>query len=352
MSTLRDIPPTIRCPEPARTNVIVPPTFPLDGRSASNTPAFPIDPFSPAFLACRRITQARARNFYLGLRLAPQPKRAALLALYTWMRHADDLADADGPDDSPRTRLASLVEFKSATTTALAGVHDLNATEHAEASAVAPPMCDEWWPAFIATARTHTLPASLFTDTLAALEADAAGVDHASAEDLARYCDRVAGTVALACVRIWGVRRPELTARAMHVAILRARAVQLTNILRDLREDLSFSPSRSYLPRDSYAAHATTPDDLRSTPDSPPCASLLSAWIDEARSLYDASRPLESLVDPSCARVCWALGAVYESLLASIARRPALLVTRRISVPRRRKLSIALAGWLGVGLPG
>lgn len=352
MSTLLDISPTISISPLA---LPVPPTVALDGRCSPIAPIAPaarIDPHAPAFIACRQITAARARNFYLGLRLAPQPKRAALLALYTWMRHADDLADADGPTDSPATRLAALAEFRHATKTALHNAASPDVQDDAATRSVAPPACTEWWPAFLATARTHNLSASLFTDTLTALEADAVGVDHVSTTDLARYCDRVAGTVALACVRIWGVRRPELTDRVMHLAILRARAVQLTNILRDLREDLSFSPPRSYLPRESYAAHATTSHQLRAAPDSPPCAALLTDWIDQARSLYDASRPLESLVDPSCARVCWALGAVYESLLNSIARRPALLASHRISVPRRRKLSIAVAGWLGVGLPG
>jgi len=329
VSTLLDISPTFPMP---------PIVAPHDRCSARAT----IDPQSPAFIACRDITRTRARNFYLGLRLAPEPRRSALLALYTWMRHADDLADADGPNHTPTTRLAALGELRARTIAALAGSGGADAPAH----------CAPWWAAFLATAGAHALPATIFTHTLDALEADAGGVDHQTTADLAHYCDRVAGTVAIACVRIWGVRRADLASRVMHLAILRARAVQLTNILRDLREDMAFTPRRSYFPRESYLAHNVSPGDVLTAPDAAGSAALLSDWIAQARVLYGASRELESLIDPSCARVCWALAAVYESLLDSIERQPAMLARQRISVPRARKFSIAVAGWLGVGLPG
>ncbi len=331
--TLLDLPSTIALP-PAPT--LAPPS--------PNRSLAPIDPFSPPFALCRQITRAQARNFYLGLRLAPEPKRSALLAIYAWMRHADDLADA--PHDSPDTRSAALLRLRARTTAAF------DAPEAPPPNPDHPDAATAWWPAVVRTIHAYALPASIFTDTLDALQADAAGVNLSTTHDLARYCDRVAGTVALACVTIWGVRRPELTPRAHHLAILRARAVQLTNILRDLREDLTFLPRRSYLPRDSYLHHRLSPDGLLSWDPPDRSSELLDEWISQTRALYHASRDLESLIDPSCARVSWALSAVYRALLESIARHPARVARERLSVPRARKLSIALTGWLGVGLPG
>lgn len=329
----------------------IPPTIPATTPRLGQAPGVPaLDPREPGFSECRIITRARARNFYLGLRLAPEPRRSALLALYTWMRHADDLADAEGLQDSPTTRLASLGDYRARTVEALAGARGGDLAEASPGRA--PATCERWWPAFLRTARVFDLSPETFTLTLDALDDDAGGVDHESALDLARYCDRVAGTVGLSCLGIWGVRREQLAPRAIHLAILRARAVQLTNILRDLREDLGFAPRRSYLPRESFASHGVTPESLLARPDAPGAVALMGEWIAQTRALYKASRELESLIDPSCARVCWALGAIYESLLHSIERRPSTLVRHRISVPRARKISIAVAGWLGVGLPG
>lgn len=357
----------------------LPPTIglPGSGRVASShpigyRPLAGINPRWPAFVACRDITRASARNFYLGLRLAPEPRRSALLAVYAWMRHADDLADAGSPSDTPATRAAALAEFRVRTAAALDqrarsmstvetgasafGRDEGRAPQHSRESTTAPIGCEAWWPAFERTMRAHAIPDSVFFDTLDALDADARGVGLATTADLARYCDRVAGTVALACVCIWGLRRSDAAPRVYELAIRRARAVQLTNILRDLPEDLLFEPRRSYLPKDSFARYGVTPEALLDPAASGEAraraATMLDHWIMQARELYDASRDLESLIDPSCARVSWALSAVYRSLLDSIARDPARARRQRVSVTRPRKLSIALAGWLGVGLPG
>lgn len=326
----------------------IPPTIEAaswDGRRAAGPP---VDPADPAFGACREITRIEARNFYLGIRLAPEPKRSAMLAIYTWMRYADDLADVPGEHRTGESRRAEIARLRcwtlaaceTGTSPATAGPSD------------APPSVRRWWPALASTIRAYALPGSIFADTLGALDADTLGVDLAAEDDLARYTDRVAGTVAMACVRIWGVRRADLGERAAQLAVRRARAVQLTNILRDLREDLTLDPRRSYLTRESYERRGLGPDGLLAWSPADRCAGLIGEWIERARSLYEASRDLESVIDPSCARVSWALSEVYRALLDSIARSPDRVARQRVAVARSRKASIALAGWLGVGLPG
>lgn len=325
------------------------------GRPHASTP---IDPTSPGFLACRQITAARARNFYLGLRLAPEPKRSALLALYAWMREADDLADADGPVHTAASRTRALEDFAARTHSILWQTNPVDAAPA--------PVRASWWDGFAAMVSAFSPPPSVFADTLEALRRDARAevepVDLATSEELAWYTDHVAGTVAIACVSIWGVRgrsgvaTEADAARAGRLAVLRARAVQLTNILRDLREDLSADVGggapRSYLPRESYASHTLTPQDLLAWRDAERCEHFLAAWIAEARRLYAASSALESTIDPSCARVSWALAEVYRALLEAIAREPRRVVQGRVSVAKRRKATIALKGYLGVGLPG
>ena len=324
--TLLDLPSTI---DAGALHTLVPPA----GAAAS------IDPASPAFEMCRRITRDRARNFYLGLRLAPEPRRSALLALYTWMRHADDLADAGGPVATPATRRRDLARLRDLTIRAFA-------------SGTAPDDAPPWWAAFRQLVRGHPIPQELFTQPLDALERDSGGAELADTRDLAWYTDRVAGTVATACVIIWGVRRAEFAPRAQRLAILRARAVQLTNILRDIREDLESVPARRYIPRDSLRRHALTGDALLAWRPEERCVALIQGWIDQARALYLASEDLELLVSPSCARVAWALAAMYRALLERIALDPSAVSRGRVRVPPRRRVGIAVRGWLGVGLAG
>ncbi|MCB9841517.1 MAG: squalene/phytoene synthase family protein [Phycisphaeraceae bacterium] len=300
-----------------------------------------------AFARCKAITRLHARNFYLGLSLAPEPRRSALLAIYTWMRHADDLADDPGRDVGER--LEGLRSLRALTAAALAPQGGAAAPLHdADFRAQEP----GWWAAFVASARAYQIPPTVFMDTLDALEADARGVAVRDEGELARYCDRVAGTVAVACVCIWGLRERADERAAWRRAILRGRAVQLTNILRDVREDLGCEPRRVYVPAASLARHGVEAEGLMAWTPANGCEAVFAEWTAEARRLYEASVGLEDLVDPACARVCWALAAVYRALLERIASEPDRAVRERLRVARGRKLRIALAGWLGVGLPG
>ncbi|MEZ6233079.1 MAG: phytoene/squalene synthase family protein [Phycisphaerales bacterium] len=301
-----------------------------------------------SFARCKAITRLHARNFYLGLSLAPEPRRSALLAIYTWMRHADDLAD--DPGRGVEERVAALRALRAMTAEAVAPNRDATAASNdADCAGECAP---EWWAAFAASARAYRIPPTVFMDTLDALEADARGVVVGDAQDLARYCDRVAGTVAVACVCIWGLRDRTDEAAAWRLAILRARAVQLTNILRDVREDLACEPRRVYVPADSLARHGVKAEGLAAWTPADGCGGVFAEWTGEARRLYEASGGLEDAVDPACARVCWALAAVYRALLERIAAEPSRAARERVRVARARKLRIALAGWLGVGLPG
>ena len=180
-----------------------------------------------AVAACREITRHRAANFYWGLRLTPEPKRSAMYSIYAWMREADDLVDgrgSAGPGDS-----MTIEAFRAATVEALAG----------ETRSV-----DPIWRSLSAVAREYPLDPCDFHSMIDGQLADLQPRQLANWCELECYCRQVASTVGSICVRIWGYDDP----RAIELAIDRGIAFQLTNILRDVVEDVGLG--RVYLPYD------------------------------------------------------------------------------------------------------
>jgi phytoene synthase len=205
---------------------------------------------------CRQITRQQARNFYYGLALLAEPKRSALFALYAYMRRVDDLAD-DEDGRSPEQRLADLDQFQRDTHAAFEG----NIPESDPA---------ELWPAFADMVRTYDLPVNIFDDAIAGHCQDVRGTTFETFDELREYCYRVAGTVGLASVYIWGFDGGE---KAKAMAIDRGIALQLTNILRDLSEDAS--RGRVYLSNDDLSQFDLTGNDVLSRKASPAFEELM-----------------------------------------------------------------------------
>ncbi len=284
-----------------------------------------------AFAACERVVREHARNFYYGLRLTPEPKRSAMYAIYAWMRAADDLADGEAgvvaPSPAERRRL--LERFREETDRALAG-------QAADDRPI--------WVALAAIAPRYRLVARDFHDMLDGQLADMAdGPDGAQSrlacarwEDLRLNCYRVASTVGLVCIRIWGYSDE----RAVEHAIDRGIAFQLTNILRDIREDAG--RGRVYLPQTELERAGLTIESLLAWRDDARCRSFVDAQIERAFHHYRVSEPLEGMVSPECEPTLWALTRIYRRLLERIAADPrAALLGPRVRVPTWEKLWIA-----------
>ncbi len=176
-----------------------------------------------AFTECKEITRERARNFYYGLKLLPEPRRSGVFAIYGWMRQADDCADEGGDITFRREALA---QFAATTRAALGGTIDASAS----------PM----WLALAATVSSYRLDPRLLLDTLDGLSEDLDHAGYATDAELEQYCYRVASTVGLLCVGVWGLRdglSETDAARVRELAIARGQAFQLTNILRDFASD-------------------------------------------------------------------------------------------------------------------
>lgn len=311
---------------PADQIVEVPPTLPVS--------CYP----RPAMLelsekTCRQITRQRARNFYLGLMLTPEPKRAALYAIYAWMRCADDLAD-DSP--GPITGELRLSDFHQRTRAILDSPDTLGDEE-------------SLWPSFQATLRNYPIQRHWLEEALAGLNADQNPVPIRNRAELDHYCHQVAGTVGMICTSIWRYTsspRDAEAARALDLARRRGLAFQLTNILRDVRADALSVPQRSYLPLDSYSTFAITLDDLLGWRDSQKCKAFMLYWINEARMVYDSTNELESLLPSDCRRSLITMTRLYRTLLEQIAANPSAVVQPgRVRVPTLRKFAI-LAGTL------
>ena len=284
------------------------------------TSALATDPQVRAAVAvCREITRTRAGNFYWGLRLTPEPRRSAMYAIYAWMREADDIVD--GPQVSRAAGHALVTAFREQTRQALTGVAESE---------------EPIWRALAAVAREYPISASDFYEMLDGQIADLDPRRLQSWDELRHYCCQVAGTVGSVCVSIWGQTDPQ----ASDLAVERGIAFQLTNILRDVGEDLK--SNRVYLPESEFARFAITPEELALWSRPRGCEALMRSVITTAREHFVRSEPLEQMIDPACRATLWAMTEIYRQLLETIARDPAQVTRRRVRLSTPRKMWIAL----------
>lgn len=284
-----------------------------------------------AYAECGRITKLRARNFFYGLRLTPEPRRSAIYSIYAWMRAADDAADAQDTLESKRARLA---EYRELTDRILAGEP-------------LPPDAPRYWLGVGATVHTYPIDPSLFHEMLDGLVEDLSHDGYDTDQQLWRYCYRVASTVGLVCISIWGLTGGADPHAARELSIRRGQAFQRTNILRDFAEDFDSTPGRVYLPKSSFAARGLTPSDVRAWKDPARCGAYIAEQAAIARAEYLASAGLESMIDPACAPTLWAMTRIYSDILRLIEENPRRVVEdRRIRLAAPRKAGIALrASW-------
>lgn len=282
-----------------------------------------------ALEACAEITRTQARNFYHGLRLLPSPKREALYAVYAWMRIADDIADEEGA--SADARRARLDELAAGTRLALAG----------EARDDAPVLV-----ALAAISRRYALPAADFEGALEGQRMDLEPRVYATFAETELYCDRVASTVGRICLDIWGVRDGADAARARELSTKRGIAFQLTNILRDVREDLA--RGRCYLPADELAAHGLDAASLVAWRQPEAAARFIGVQCDRARRCFAESAALDAMVSPDARPTIVAMSEIYRGILGVIARDPAKAMRERARLSTLTKSWIALCARFGV----
>jgi 15-cis-phytoene synthase len=270
---------------------------------------------------CEQLTKAQARNFYYGLKLLPETRRAAMFALYAYMRLADDIADGqDG--HTPAQRIDALEAWANSTRSALAG------NNPGDGCAL--------WPAFIHLVQTFGVPGYVFEEVIAAQRQDIDLPVFENFKQLEQYCYRVAGVVGVASIHVFGFEGGQPT---IALAIDRGTAFQLTNILRDLREDAG--RGRIYLPRQELIEAGVSDKDILAGHWSPAFAKLMDQQIERAREYYHRSAALESRIDRQSRPTLAAMTEIYRGLLEKMSADPRRVLRERISLSPLKKLRIA-----------
>jgi phytoene synthase len=275
-----------------------------------------------SYAHCRTVAKARARNFYYSFILLPPEKKNAMCAVYAFMRYCDDLSDEPGATHSAMDR------WRTALTEALAGRPDDNPT----------------WPAFLDSVERYAIPHEYFYDMIEGVASDLEPRTIGTFDELYRYCYRVASVVGLTTIHIFGFTSPEALPLAEKCGI----AFQLTNILRDVREDAELG--RVYLPAEDLARFGVSVDDLKNARRTEQFGRLMDFETERARRYYRESAPLLDLIEKQSRPSLWALIAIYSRLLDHLAEARYDVLTRRISLSSLEKSWIVLrasVGWIG-----
>ena len=272
---------------------------------------------------CNRIARAAHSSFYLAFFGLPRPKRNALYALYAFMRLVDNVSDEPGDIESKRRGLA---RWRAMLDEAIAG--------RTEAHAILPALAD--------TISQFAIPTRYFHDLILGAEMDLTVASYATFDQLSEYCYRVAGTVGLTCLHVFGFRDPKAPDLAERVGL----AFQLTNIIRDVRGD--FEMGRIYIPQEDLERFACRSENLRG-PLTPQLREMLQHQAERAWRFYGEGAPLVERVDPDSRATLRALIRTYSSLLARIEACGFDVFSSRISLSNAEKVQYLLAagmsGW-------
>ncbi len=283
-----------------------------------------------AYGVCRHIARSSAKNFYYGFMLLPSRKRNALSAVYAFMRHADDLSD--DPGMTPKERREKLAGF-------IDSYHRALETGHTDD------------PVFLALRDSqlrYNIPIELLDQLVAGTGMDvreqeqtggAPLVVYRTFADLYGYCYHVASVVGLVCIRIFGYRDSAAEQLAEHLGI----AFQLTNILRDVKEDAAMA--RVYLPQEDLEHFGVTAEELGSGAPMEKLRPLLEFEARRALQYYEAADQLLPLIEEVSQPALWAMVEIYRGILDRIEARQYDVYSERVRLSLRDKLKILAKGF-------
>ena len=291
-----------------------------------------------SYALCRQKARQSGSSFYAAFLLLPRRKRQAMDALYAFTRHTDDLADNAEPLEVRRETLA---QWRASLDAVLADPPSMDKVcplQSGKSQASGAVSGEALLPAVADTVRRFAIPREHLFAVIDGVAMDLGQVRYETFDDLATYCERVASAVGLACTHIWGFRGEPAFEPARKCGI----AFQVTNILRDLREDIE--QGRVYLPLEDLRRCAYSVEDLAAGVVDERFQRLMELEIDRARRLYHEGAGLFDWLEPDGRRVFGMMTTVYYRLLEQIARRPSEVFRRRVGLSRWRKLGIA-ARW-------
>lgn len=286
-----------------------------------------------AYSVCKGITRRAAKNFYYAFTVLPRHKREALCAVYAFMRRCDDITD--DPKMSLAERRQQLEDW-------LDGLHRAQQGN---------PTDDAILLALTDSQRRYAIPAGLLDELAhgtamdvaeaeASMQTGSGVVHYRTFDDLRLYCYRVASVVGLVCIHVFGYRDPAAESLAERCGL----AFQLTNIIRDVKEDAGLG--RVYLPEEDLAKFNLTLADVLSVSDPARFRSLLALEADRAREYYESGDELISYISEDSQPALWVLINIYRSLLEKIALKQYDVFTSRVALSTSEKLRILGKGFI------
>jgi len=306
-----------------------------------------------AYRYCEEITWSQARNFAYGIRLLPPAKRQALAAVYAFARRIDDIGDGDLP---PPAKLAALADARASVTALSAGHHPPGGNGSLPRQNGGPPgdgaADDLVLVALADAANRFDIPLAAFGELIDGCEADVRGTTYRTFDDLLHYCRCVAGSIGRLSLGVFGAAD---VATAAPLADALGVALQLTNILRDIRED--YLGGRIYLPAEDFerfgcslgngalqpgaAEHGSGQHGPGNGADGDKLAALVEFEAERAGAWYAKGLTLIPLLDWRSAASAGAMAGIYHRLLERIAATPGAVLERRMSLSPQEKALVA-----------
>jgi 15-cis-phytoene synthase len=274
-----------------------------------------------AYRECERITWSQARNFAYGIRLLPPAKRRGLATIYAFARRVDDIGDGELPAE---TKLEQLEQARQS-------IADLSAAGD-----------DQVLMALGDTARRFpAVPIEAFGELIDGCVADVRGTHYETFDDLHHYCRCVAGSIGRLSLGIFGYSDRQAPQLADSLGV----ALQLTNILRDIRED--YGNGRVYLPSEDLKKFDCPIDQADNAAHEPQFRRLIEFEVERARDWYGTGLGLLPLLDWRSSACTGAMAGIYRRLLERIAAEPLAVLRGRVSLPAGQKAAVAVRALSG-----
>lgn len=272
---------------------------------------------------CRQVARSRAKNFYYSFLLLKKAQRDSMCAIYAFNRYCDDLSDEPAIEGAAKLR-ERIAQWRIELDHALRGEF----SEH--------PL----WPAFHDTVQRFKIPHRYFHEMIDGISCDLEPRQIATFPELYRYCYQVASVVGLTIIHIFGFD----SVRALLLAEKCGIAFQLTNMLRDVREDAELG--RVYLPLEDLNRFGVSVEQLKAGAESENFRDFMRFEAERARGYFVESAPLSELIHKQSRPSLWALREIYLKLLSRIETANYAVLSRRINVPTRTKLNLLMRAFI------
>lgn len=273
---------------------------------------------------CEFVAKTQAKNFYYSFVTLPPEKKAAMCAIYAFFRYSDDVSDEAVAD---RSKAEEMLAWRNALNQAFEG-------EYGESQIL---------PAFHDTVKRYHIPAEYFHALIDGTEMDLTQNRYETWEDLRLYCYRVASVVGFVCIHVWGFE--PANGKALEYADACGLAFQLTNILRDVKEDAE--RDRIYLPQEDLRRFGVSEEELMRGELTPKVKALIQFEVERASGFYKQAESLMPLIEAEGRPTLRIMMQIYRGILTAIEHQNYDIFSSRARVSTPKKLSIVARAWLG-----